>query len=84
MLLAVVDGLKGFPETITAVFPDAMVQTCIVHLLRLSLDFVPWKDRKLVTAALKEIYRAIDADAGQAALQAFENGDWGRKYPAIA
>ena len=84
VLLAVVDGLKGFPEAITAVFPDAMVQTCIVHLLRHSLDFVSWKDRKLVAAALKEIYRAIDADAGQAALQAFEDGAWGRKYPAIA
>ncbi len=84
VLLAVVDGLKGFPEAIMAVFPDAMVQTCIVHLLRHSLDFVSWKDRKLVAAALKEIYRAIDADAGQAALQAFEDGDWGRKYPAIA
>jgi putative transposase len=84
VLLAVVDGLKGFPEAITAVFPDAMVQTCIVHLLRHSLDFVSWKDRKLVATALKEIYRAIDADAGQAALQAFEDGNWGRKYPAIA
>ena len=84
MLLAVVDGLKGFPEAITAVFPDAMVQTCIVHLLRHSLDFVSWKDRKLVATALKEIYRAMDADAGQAALQAFEDSDWGRKYPAIA
>ena len=84
MLLAVVDGLKGFPEAITAVFPDAMVQTCIVHLLRHSLGFVSWKDRKLVAAALKDIYRAIDADAGQAALQAFEDGAWARKYPAIA
>jgi putative transposase len=84
VLLAVVDGLKGFPEAITAVFPDAMVQTCIVHLLRHSLGFVSWKDRKLVAAALKDIYRAIDADAGQAALQAFEDGAWARKYPAIA
>lgn len=84
VLLAVVDGLKGFPEAITAVFPDAMVQTCIVHLLRHSLDFVSWKDRRFVAAALKEIYRAMDADAGQAALQAFEDSDWGRKYPAIA
>ncbi len=84
VLLAVVDGLKGFPEAITAVFPDAMVQTCIVHLLRHSLDFVSWKDRRFVAAALKEIYRAMDADAGQASLQAFEDSDWGRKYPAIA
>lgn len=84
ILLAVVDGLKGFPDAITAVFPDAMVQTCIVHLLRHSLDFVPWKDRKPVAAALKAIYKALDADAGLAALDAFEASDWGRKYPAIA
>jgi putative transposase len=84
VLLAVVDGLKGFPEAITAVFPDAMVQTCIVHLLRHSLDFVSWKDRKPVAAALKEIYRALDAKAGAAALDAFEAGEWGRRYPAIA
>ncbi len=56
VLIAVVDGLKGFPEAITAVFPDAMVQTCIVHLLRHSLEFVAYKDRKAVAAALKDIY----------------------------
>src|SRR5215213_3900450 len=56
VLIAIVDGLKGFPEAITAVFPQATVQTCIVHLLRHSLDFVSWKDRKLVAAALKEIF----------------------------
>jgi putative transposase len=83
VLLAVVDGLKGFPEAITAVFPDAMVQTCIVHLLRHSLDFVSCKDRKAVAAELKAIYRAIDADAGAAALTAFGEGAWGAKYPAI-
>jgi putative transposase len=83
VLLAVVDGLKGFPEAIVAVFPDATVQTCIVHLLRHSLDFVSYKDRKPVAAALKEIYKALDAEAGAAALDAFEAGDWGRKYPAI-
>jgi putative transposase len=84
VLIAVVDGLKGFPEAITAVFPQATVQTCIVHLLRHSLDFVSWKDRKLVAAALKDIYRALDAKAGEAALGAFEESPWGRKYPAIA
>jgi putative transposase len=83
VLIAVVDGLKGFPEAITAVFPRATVQTCIVHLLRHSLDFVSWKDRKSVAATLKEIYRAVDADAGQTALTAFEEGYWGKKYPAI-
>src|ERR671932_2138349 len=83
VLIAVVDGLKGFPEAITAVFPEAMVQTCIVHLLRQSLAFVAYKDRKAVAAALKEVYRAVDAAAAEAALAAFEDGPWGRKYPAI-
>jgi putative transposase len=83
LLLAVVDGLKGFPEAITAVFPEATVQTCIVHLLRGSLDFVSYKDRKIIAAALKDIYRAIDAPAAEAALTAFEAGSWGQKYPAI-
>ena len=83
VLLAVVDGLKGFPEAIMAVFPEATVQTCIVHLLRHSLDFVSWKDRKTVAAALKDIYRAVDATAAEAALAAFEAGPWGRKYVAI-
>ena len=83
VLLAVVDGLKGFPEAITAVFPEATVQTCIVHLLRGSLDFVSYKDRKLVASALKDIYRAVDAEAAETALGAFESGFWGQKYPAI-
>src|SRR5438874_10468891 len=83
VLIAVVDGLKGFPEAITAVFPQATVQTCIVHLLRHSLDFASWKDRKPVAAALKGIYRAIDAAAGEAALSAFQESFWGQKYPAI-
>src|SRR5690242_17281780 len=83
VLVAVVDGLKGFPEAITAVFPDATVQTCIVHLLRQSLAFVAYKDRKAVAAALREVYRAVDAAAAEAALAAFEEGPWGRKYPAI-
>jgi putative transposase len=83
VLVAVVDGLKGFPEAILAVFPEATVQTCIVHLLRHSLAFVSYKDRKAVAAALKEIYQALDAAAGEAALAAFEEGSWGRRYPAI-
>ena len=83
ILIAVVDGLKGFPEAILAVFPATTVQTCIVHLLRHSLDFVSYKDRKTVAAALKTIYRAKDAADGEAALAAFEAGAWGQKYPAI-
>lgn len=83
-VLAVVDGLKGFPEAITAVFPDATVQTCIVHLLRHSLDFVSYKDRKAVAAELKGIYRALDAEAGAVALTAFQEGAWGRSTPRSA
>ena len=84
ILIAVVDGLKGFPEAIAAVFPKTQVQACIVHLIRASLDFVSYKDRKAVAAALKEICRARTAEAGRAALDAFAEGPWGRKYPAIA
>jgi putative transposase len=84
ILIAVVDGLKGFPDAITAVFPQAQVQTCIVHLIRNSLDFVSYKDRRAVAAALKEVYKAKDADAGAAALDAFATGEWGLRYPAIA
>ncbi len=58
ILLAVVDGLKDLPDAITVVFPDAIVQTCIVHFLHNSMDFVSWKDRKGLATALKEIYRA--------------------------
>ena len=84
VLIAVVDGLKGFPDAIRAVFPEATVQTCIVHLMRHSLDFVSYKDRKPVATALKDIYRAPDAAAGLAALDAFADSPLGRKYPAIA
>jgi putative transposase len=84
ILIAVVDGLKGFPEAINAVFPQTVVQTCIVHLIRHSMDFASWKDRKSVAQALRTVYRAVDAAAGQAALDAFEQSQWGAKYPAIA
>ncbi|MDQ2630331.1 MAG: IS256 family transposase [Actinomycetota bacterium] len=83
ILIAVTDGLKGFPDAITAVFPQTVVQTCIVHLIRHSLEFVSWKDRKAVVPALRAIYRAKDAAAGEAALSDFEAGPWGQRYPAI-
>jgi putative transposase len=83
ILVAVVDGLKGFPEAINAVFPEAVVQTCIVHLIRHSMNFAGWKDRKEVAQALRAVYRATDADAAATALDAFEDGPWGAKYPAI-
>ena len=84
ILVAVVDGLKGFPEAINATFPETVMQTCIVHLLRHSMNFASWKDRKHVARALKAVYRAGDAEAGLAALAEFEAGPWGEKYPAIA
>lgn len=84
ILIAVVDGLKGFPEAITAAFPETIVQTCIVHLIRYTMQFASWKERKAIAAALKPIYRADHADAARQALEAFDEGPWGQKYPAIA
>ena len=84
ILIAVVDGLKGFPEAINAAFPQTLVQTCVVHLLRNALAYVSWQDRKHVVAALKPIYKAPTADAALLALDDFEAGPWGKKYPAIA
>ncbi|MGH6951477.1 MAG: IS256 family transposase [Vitreimonas sp.] len=84
ILIAIVDGLKGFPDAITAVFPQTQVQTCIVHLIRNSLDFVSWKDRKAVAIALKQIYKAKDAKTAAEALDAFADSAWGLKYPTIA
>jgi putative transposase len=83
ILIAVVDGLKGFPDAINAVFPETTVQTCIVHLLRNSLDFASWKDRKDLARAMKLIYSAVDDTAAEAALTSFEAGFWGQKFPAI-
>ena len=82
ILIAVVDGLKGFPEAITAVFPQTLVQTCIVHLIRNSLSFVSWKDRKTIMPSLKAIYHAENADAALTRLEEFE-AEWGKRYPAI-
>ena len=84
ILIAVVDGLKGFPEAITSVFPQTVVQTCIVHLIRFSMHFARWKERRLIGAALRPIYQAESAAAAQARLEEFDRGSWGRKYPAIA
>ncbi len=84
ILIAVVDGLKGFPDAITAVFPKTVVQTCIVHLIRASMSFASWKDRKDVARELRAVYRAADEKAALDALSAFEDSEWGRKYPPIA
>jgi putative transposase len=84
ILIAVVDGLKGFPEAITSVFPKTVVQTCIVHLIRFSMHFASWKERRLIGAALKPIYQAESAAIARERLEDFDRGPWGRKYPAIA
>ena len=83
ILVCCVDGLTGFPEAIEAVFPQAWVQTCIVHQIRNSMRFVTYQDRKQVAAALKPVYRAVNADAAADALRAFDDR-WGEKYPMIA
>lgn len=82
ILIACVDGLKGFPEAIEAAFPQAQVQLCIVHLLRNSLSYVSWKDRKAVAAALKPVYTATTAEAAEQALTEFEQR-WASRYPMI-
>jgi putative transposase len=83
VLVCCVDGLAGFPEAIEAVFPQAWVQTCIVHQIRGSMRYVTYADRKAVARDLKPIYRAVNADAALQALDAFDE-TWGQKYPMIA
>jgi len=83
ILIAVTDGLKGMPEALAAVFPATTLQTCIVHLIRNSLDYAGWKERKALAAALKPIYTATNAEAAEAALEAFEQGPWGKKFPTV-
>jgi len=82
-LIAAVDGLTGFPDAINAVFPETEVQLCMVHMVRNSVKYVPYKDRKGVTSDLKEIYLAPSADAAASALERFAE-KWDRKYPAIS
>jgi putative transposase len=82
VLIACVDGLKGFPQAIETVFPQAQVQLCIVHLVRASLNYVNWKERKQVVAALKPIYRAATAAEAELELDSFI-AKWGSKYRAI-
>ena len=82
VLIVCCDGLTGFPEAIEATWPQTMVQTCTVHLLRAAMRFVSYTDRKRVAAALKPIYTAPTADAAQTELLAFAESDLGRRYPA--
>jgi len=82
VLFVCCDGLKGLPESIEAVWPQASVQTCVVHLVRASLRFVSYKDRKAVVGALKPIYRAANVDVAVEMLDVFE-ATWGKRYPGI-
>jgi putative transposase len=84
VLIAVTDGLKGMGEALEVVYPQTTLQTCIVHLIRNSLDYANWKDRKPLAAAIKPIYTAPSAEAALAELDAFESGPWGKKFPTVA
>ena len=83
ILIAVTDGLKGMGEALEAVFPATTLQTCVVHLIRHSLDYANWKERKTLAAAIRPIYSAANAEAAEAELTAFESGPWGKKFPTI-
>jgi len=82
ILIACVDGLKGFPEAIGAVFPNTQVQVCIVHMIRNSLNYVSWKDRKKMAAALKTIYTACNEDQAHRALVDFRS-QWDKTHPTV-
>ena len=84
ILVAVCDGLTGFPDAIAAAFPQTTVQTCIVHMVRNSLRYVSWGNRKAIAAELRKIYRSATVDEAEAALTAFEESDWGTAYPSIS
>ena len=83
ILIAVTDGLKGMGEALGAVFPATTLQTCIVHLIRNSLDFASWKDRRALAQAIRPIYTAPSAEAAEAELAAFERGPFGQKFPSV-
>ena len=83
IFIGCVDGIKGFPEAMETVFPMTQVQLCLVHMVRNSLSYVGWKERKAVAADLREIYRAVTEVEAQQALSAFEQ-KWDRKYPSIS
>ncbi len=83
ILIACVDGLKGFPDAINTAYPQAQIQLCIVHMIRNSVKYVPWKDYKAVTADLKKIYQSVTEDEALLALDAFE-ARWDDNYPQIS
>ena len=83
ILIAMTDDLKGMPEALQAVFSATTLQTCIVHLIRSSLDFASWQDRKELAAAIEPIYTAVSAGAAEAELDAFAQGSWSQKFPTV-
>jgi transposase-like protein len=83
ILIAVTDGLKGMSEALAAIYPQTTLQTCIVHLLRHSLEYASWKERKAVAAALRPIYTAPTAESAGQALDAFERSEWGARFPTV-
>jgi transposase-like protein len=83
ILIAVTDGLKGMPEALEAAYPCTTLQTCLVHLIRNSLELASWKDRKALATALRAIYTATHADAAAAALDTFAASLWGHRFPTI-
>jgi len=84
ILIAVTDGLKGMGEALAIAYPATTLQTCIVHLIRNSLDYAGWKVRKALAAAIKPIYTAPSAQAAEAELEAFAQGAWGQRFPTVA
>jgi putative transposase len=83
ILIACVDGLKGFPEAINTVFPETLIQLCIVHMVRNSLKYVVWKDYKAVTSDLKQIYKSATEEEALLTLDQFAE-KWDEKYPQIS
>ena len=81
--IACVDGLKGFPDAVSAAFPQTQIQLCIVHMVHNSMKYVPWMDYKAVTADLKRIYRSVTKEEALQALDEF-SGRWDEKYPPIS
>ena len=83
ILIACIDGLKGFPDAINTVYPEAQIQLCIVHMVRNSVKYVPWKDYKALTSDLKEIYRSVTEEEALRLLEQFSH-KWDDKYPQIS
>ncbi|WP_079433057.1 IS256 family transposase [Zoogloea sp. LCSB751] len=83
ILIAVTDGLKGMAEALAVAYPQSTLQTCIVHLLRNSLSYAGFRERKALADALKPIYQAVSAEAAEAALEGFAEGEWGQRFPTV-